>query len=147
MPVMNPQAVTRVLPSSSTYKAIYANQDYAYQFSVGETDGIDGSADYATGQVNSAVNYGTTIRVPVPRYFTLDESATRRKRHCRPQRLQRRDDDHAARRRFIRHRHHCAQKAPVASIGRTRSRSISWANSRPPRHSRVRNLWRMDQRS
>ena len=35
MPVMNPQAVTRVLPSSSTYKAIYANQDYAYQFSVG----------------------------------------------------------------------------------------------------------------
>ena len=76
MPVMNPQAVTRVLPSSSTYKAIYANQDYAYQFSVGETDGIDGSADYATGQVNSAVNYGTTIRVPVPRYFTLDESAT-----------------------------------------------------------------------
>ncbi len=76
MPVMNPQAVTRVLPSSSTYKAIYANQDYVYQFSVGETDGIDGSADYTTGQVNSAVNYGTTIRVPVPRYFTLDESAT-----------------------------------------------------------------------
>ncbi len=43
---------------------------------MGETDGIDGSADYAIGQVNSAVNYGTTIRVPVPRYFTLDESAT-----------------------------------------------------------------------
>ena len=76
MPVMNPQTVARVVPSSSTYKAIYANQDYVYQFSVGETDGIDGSAEYTTGQVNSAVNYGTTIRVPVPRYFTLDESAT-----------------------------------------------------------------------
>lgn len=76
MPVMNPQTVTRTLPSSSTYKAIYANQDYVYQFSVGETDGIDGSTDYATGQINSAVNYGTTIRVPVPECFTLDENAT-----------------------------------------------------------------------
>lgn len=52
---------TRITPTSSRW---------------GGGDGIGGSADYATGQVNSAVNYGTTIRVPVPRYFTLDESAT-----------------------------------------------------------------------
>lgn len=105
MPVMNPQAVTRVLPSSSTYKAIYANQDYAYQFSVG------GRRRHRRqcGLRDRPSQFGGELRHHDPCAGATVLHA-RRKRHCRPQRLQRRDDDHAARRRFIRHRHHCAQR-------------------------------------
>lgn len=75
-PAMHPTAVTRVNPSSSEYPAIYTHQNYTYRFAVNEVDGVYDSTSCPSAQVNSAVNFGTTIRVPVPPHFQLDQAAT-----------------------------------------------------------------------
>ncbi|RYQ09066.1 hypothetical protein PG2093B_1350 [Bifidobacterium pseudolongum subsp. globosum] len=75
-PVMKPTAITRVTPPSSSYKAIYANQNYTYRFALNETDGVYDDTSWSSAQVNSAVNHGTTIRIPVPKHFRLDQEAT-----------------------------------------------------------------------
>ena len=72
-PTMSPTAVTRITPSSSSgITKVLPNVEYTYQFSLNETDGLEGT--YASGQANSAVNLGTTIDIPVPAGFTLDET-------------------------------------------------------------------------
>ncbi|MEE1295482.1 MAG: Ig-like domain-containing protein, partial [Bifidobacterium sp.] len=75
-PSMAPSAVTRVSPSQDSVKAIEVGQDYVYRFDVNETDGVGTDTGYSSYQVNSAVNWGTTITIPVPQGFTLDQSAT-----------------------------------------------------------------------
>lgn len=78
-PAMAPKPIERVSPTSAEYKSIYVNQNYTYRFRVNQTDGVRDDTGYPAAQINSAVNYGTTIRVPVPKYFTLDQEATNTK--------------------------------------------------------------------
>ncbi|KRM12345.1 KxYKxGKxW signal peptide domain-containing protein [Paucilactobacillus suebicus] len=67
--------ITAAYPNSST-TTILPDTDYVYSFSVNEADGVfDGS--YTSDKINSAANYGgTTITIPVPEGFVLNEPET-----------------------------------------------------------------------
>lgn len=77
-PDMNPTAVTRVSPSPKDAPKVNVGKEYTYSFSVNETSGV-GTNGWDCAQVNSAVNYGTTITIPVPEGFKLDVAATKAK--------------------------------------------------------------------
>lgn len=75
-PEMNPTSLVRIAPTTQQAPAISVNTDYTYQININETSGV-GNNGYSSNQVNSAVNYGTVIRIPVPTGFTLNEAETR----------------------------------------------------------------------
>lgn len=75
-PTAEMTAVSRVYPDFGSVDAILPNTEYVYRFSVNEADGVLDSG-YESGRVNSAVNYGTTIDIPVPKGFKLDEATTK----------------------------------------------------------------------
>lgn len=74
-PGMNPE-YHRDSPSTSSVSVVAVNTNYRYLLNINEADGIKDSSSYASSQINSAVNYGTTITIPVSSTFTLDASAT-----------------------------------------------------------------------
>ncbi|WP_179394526.1 mucin-binding protein [Lacticaseibacillus absianus] len=77
--VVAPQAdlatPTRVNPSVATVAGILPDTTYVYEFDVNETTGVGNEANSAL-LVNSAVNYGTTVTIPVPTGFVLDQALT-----------------------------------------------------------------------
>ena len=75
-PEWNPQSPVRTNPNPTNVKGVPVNTNVTYTFKVNETPGVN-SDGYTSNIVNSAVNYGTTITIPVPDGFILDEDATR----------------------------------------------------------------------
>ena len=75
-PEWDPQSPVRTNPNSTNVKGVPVNTNVTYTFKVNETPGVN-SDGYASNIVNSAVNYGTTITIPVPDGFILDEAATK----------------------------------------------------------------------
>lgn len=75
-PEMNPTSLVRIAPTTQQAPAISVNTDYTYQININETNGV-GTNGFPSNQVNSAVNYGTVIHIPVPLGFTLNETETR----------------------------------------------------------------------
>ena len=73
-PEMNP-TFKRIVPNSQISK-VYNNTDYTYELSINETTGIQKGISWASGQVNNAVNWGTTITIPVPPDFVLNTDQT-----------------------------------------------------------------------
>ncbi|WP_438450381.1 mucin-binding protein [Lactobacillus kitasatonis] len=73
-PEMNP-TFKRIVPDSNIDK-IYPNTDYTYELSINETDGLQKGISYASGQINSTSNWGTTITIPVPPDFVLNLDQT-----------------------------------------------------------------------
>ena len=73
-PEMNP-TFKRIIPNSQISE-VYNNTDYTYELRINETDGIQKGISYASGQVNNAVNWGTTITIPVPPDFVLNTDRT-----------------------------------------------------------------------
>lgn len=70
-PTITASTVTRVTPSTSSgVTKVMPNVEYTYSFSVNENDGLD--TGFFASQINSAVNQGATITIPVPAGFTLD---------------------------------------------------------------------------
>lgn len=60
-------------------KQLINNSQITYSYAVNEDTGVVASKDgnpYESAQVNSAVNYGTTITIPMPKGFVLDQVAT-----------------------------------------------------------------------
>ena len=74
-PEWNPQSPVRTNPNPTNVKGVPVNTNVTYTFKVNETPGVN-SDGYASNIINSAVNYGTTITIPVPDGFVLDEAAT-----------------------------------------------------------------------
>ena len=74
-PEWNPQSPVRTNPNPTNVEGVPVNTNVTYTFKVNETPGVN-SDGYASNIVNSAVNYGTTITIPVPDGFVLDEAAT-----------------------------------------------------------------------
>lgn len=74
-PDIKPTSLVRIAPTTQQSPAISVNTDYTYQITINETSGV-GNNGYSSNQINSAVNYGTVIRIPVPEGFTLNEAAT-----------------------------------------------------------------------
>ena len=74
-PEWKPQTPVRYSPNPDTVKGVPVDTDVTYRFNINESTGVNayGSPSY---RVNSAVNYGTTITIPVPEGFTLNEEAT-----------------------------------------------------------------------
>lgn len=54
-------------------KEVAPNEDYNFVYIMDENDGIVHDGSYMAGTVNSAVNYGTTITIPVPENFLLNK--------------------------------------------------------------------------
>lgn len=73
-PEMNP-TFKRIMPNSQISE-VYNNTDYTYELSINETTGIQKGISWASGQVNNAVNWGTTITIPVPPDFVLNTDQT-----------------------------------------------------------------------
>lgn len=73
-PKMEP-SIRRV--SNSSTPTILPNRDYTYQLSLGSDDGV-GNNSWSSGQVHRAINYGTTIDIPLANNFKLNLDATRK---------------------------------------------------------------------
>lgn len=73
-PKMEPR-ITRL--SNSSTPTILPNRDYTYQLSLASDDGV-GNNSWSSGQVHRAINYGTTIDVPLADNFKLNLDATRK---------------------------------------------------------------------
>ena len=71
-----PTPVTKLQLASSTDTSVVPGVAYVYNFAVNEVSGVMDDHNYSTLRVNSAVNYGTTITIPVPAGFTLDAATT-----------------------------------------------------------------------
>ncbi|MEO5290484.1 mucin-binding protein [Limosilactobacillus allomucosae] len=63
-------------PSSEASETLLPNVDYTHKLDLKETKGIYDNEKYPTARVNSSVNYGTTITIPVPASFKLNADAT-----------------------------------------------------------------------
>ena len=57
-------------------KEVAPNEDYNFVYVMGENDGLVHDGSYMAGVVNSAVNYGTTITIPVPENFLLNQEVS-----------------------------------------------------------------------
>ena len=73
-PKMEPR-ITRV--SNSNSSVILPNRDYTYQLNLNSDDGV-GNNSWSSGQVHRAINYGTTIDIPLADNFKLNLDATRK---------------------------------------------------------------------
>ncbi|MBD3949649.1 MucBP domain-containing protein, partial [Aerococcaceae bacterium zg-1292] len=73
-PSMNPDT-SRTTPSTNTARYVAVKTDYTYVVNVNEPNGVKDDG-YPSSKINASVNYGTTITVPVPESFTLNEAAT-----------------------------------------------------------------------
>ena len=73
-PKMEPR-ITRV--SNANSPVILPNRDYTYQLNLNSDDGV-GNNSWSSGQVHRAINYGTTIDIPLADNFKLNLDATRK---------------------------------------------------------------------
>lgn len=73
-PTADIQTPTRLYPDT-TIKGILPNIDYVWELPINEDTGILNDY-YRASRVNSAVNYGTVITVPVPTGFVLNADLT-----------------------------------------------------------------------
>ena len=74
-PSMNPE-FHRDNPSTSSASEVAIKTNYRYLLNVNEVNGVKDSSSFSSSQINAAVNYGSTITIPVPTSFTLDKTAT-----------------------------------------------------------------------
>lgn len=75
-PAMAPTVPERTSPDPDSAPAVNGKTDYTYLFNVNEADGVQDDTSYASARVNSAANYGTTITIPTPPHFILNEQGT-----------------------------------------------------------------------
>lgn len=61
---------------NTDFTEVAPNEDYNFVYYMGENDGLVHDGSYMAGIVNSAVNYGTTITIPVPENFLLNQEAS-----------------------------------------------------------------------
>lgn len=73
-PKMEPR-ITR--ESNSDTSVILTNRDYTYRLNLSSDDGV-GNNDWPSNQVHRAINYGTTIDIPLADNFKLNLDATRK---------------------------------------------------------------------
>lgn len=61
---------------NTDFTEVAPNEDYNFVYYMGENDGLVHDGSYMAGVVNSAVNYGTTITIPVPENFLLNQEVS-----------------------------------------------------------------------
>ncbi|QGY95778.1 YSIRK-type signal peptide-containing protein [Lactobacillus crispatus] len=61
---------------NTDFTEVAPNEDYNFVYVMGENDGLVHDGSYMANVVNSAVNYGTTITIPVPENFLLNQEAS-----------------------------------------------------------------------
>lgn len=61
---------------NTDFTEVAPNEDYNFVYVMGENDGLVHDGSYKAGIVNSAVNYGTTITIPVPENFLLNQEVS-----------------------------------------------------------------------
>ena len=63
-------------PTSTEVPSVLPKTDYTYYLKVGEANGVQDGTSFQSTLINSAVNFGSTITIPVPEGFVLDQTAT-----------------------------------------------------------------------
>lgn len=61
---------------NTDFTEVAPNEDYNFVYDMGENDGLVHDGSYMANVVNSAVNYRTTITIPVPENFLLNQEAS-----------------------------------------------------------------------
>ena len=61
---------------NDTIHKLIPNQDYNFIYIMGENNGLIQDNSYMANVIDSAVNYGSTITIPVPKNFLLNYDAT-----------------------------------------------------------------------
>lgn len=61
---------------NTDFTEVAPNEDYNFVYDMGENSGMVHDGTYMAGDVNSAVNYGTTITIPVPENFLLNQEVS-----------------------------------------------------------------------
>ena len=61
---------------NTDFTEVAPNEDYNFVYNMGENSGMVHDGTYMAGDVNSAVNYGTTITIPVPENFLLNQEVS-----------------------------------------------------------------------
>ena len=61
---------------NTDFTEVAPNEDYNFVYDMGENSGMVHDGTYMAGVVNSAVNYGTTITIPVPENFLLNQEVS-----------------------------------------------------------------------
>lgn len=85
-PVWNPKfSLTKPNPNSTdpnALKKMIPGYESIYQLAINETNGVAPAQNYTnnlpypSNKINSAVNYGTVITIPMPKGYVLDQAAT-----------------------------------------------------------------------
>ena len=65
-------------PSPNKVTQLQTNTNYDFQLNINQPTGIQNDTSYCANKVNSAVNMGTTITIPVPGDFLIDPDASLR---------------------------------------------------------------------
>ena len=68
----------QVKPSPNKVTQLQTNTNYDFQLNINQTTGLQNDTSYGSNKVNSAVNMGTTITIPVPGDFVIDPDASLR---------------------------------------------------------------------
>ena len=75
--ISNGVSLTKATGDKNTdFTEVAPNEDYNFVYNMGENDGLVHDGSYMASIVNSAVNYGTTITIPVPENFLLNQEAS-----------------------------------------------------------------------
>lgn len=65
-------------PSPNKVTQLQTNTNYDFQLNINQPTGLQNDTSYGSNKVNSAVNMGTTITIPVPGDFLIDPDASLR---------------------------------------------------------------------
>ena len=74
---MHPR-LTQVKPDAKSVTQLQTNTTYDFELDINQVTGLQNYTSYSSNQVNSAVNLGTTITIPVPGEFVIDPTASLR---------------------------------------------------------------------
>ena len=74
---MHPR-LTQVKPDAKSVTQLQTNTTYDFELDINQVTGLQNDTSYSANQVNSAVNLGTTITIPVPGEFVIDPTASLR---------------------------------------------------------------------
>ena len=70
--------LTQVKPDAKSVTQLQTNTTYDFELDINQVTGLQNDTSYSANQVNSAVNLGTTITIPVPGEFVIDPTASLR---------------------------------------------------------------------
>lgn len=70
----NKPTFTMTAPDGNKVTKLKPDTDYQFTLNLNQGTGLNGLTDYTAAQINSARNYGSVIKIPVPEGFVLNQA-------------------------------------------------------------------------